>query len=61
MDQRKDRIRIQVEGKEFSVVGGNFQDMLAAVKQINGRRFVGELKWIIYKAAVSEYSLLTSA
>jgi hypothetical protein len=44
MDQRKDRIRIQVEGKEFSVVGGSFQDMLAAVKQINGRRFVGELK-----------------
>ncbi|MEW5961268.1 MAG: hypothetical protein AB1801_26390 [Chloroflexota bacterium] len=44
MDQRKDRIRIQVEGKEFNVVGGSFQDMLAAVKQINGRRFVGELK-----------------
>ena len=39
MNQRKDRIRIQVEGKEFSVVGGSFQEMLAAVKLINGRRF----------------------
>ena len=40
----KDRIRVHIEGKEFSVVGGNFQDMLTAVKQISGRRFVGELK-----------------
>lgn len=40
----KDRIRVHIEGKEFSVVGGSFQSMLAAVKQINGRRFVSELK-----------------
>ena len=40
----KDRIRVHIEGKEFSVVGGSFQAMLAAVKQINGRRFVSALK-----------------
>jgi hypothetical protein len=44
MANYKDRIRIHIEGKEYNVVGGDFQDMLAAVKQINGRRFVGELK-----------------
>jgi hypothetical protein len=44
MADRKDRVRIHIEGKEFSVVGGSFSEMLAAVKQINGRRFVGELK-----------------
>ncbi|MCB0210533.1 MAG: hypothetical protein KDJ52_14440 [Anaerolineae bacterium] len=43
-DFNKDRIRVHIEGKEFSVVGGGFQNMLAAVKQINGRRFVGALK-----------------
>jgi len=44
MANYKDRIRVHIEGKEYSVVGGDFQAMLAAVKQINGRRFVGELK-----------------
>lgn len=44
MAERKDRIRIQVENRTFSVVGGSFQEMLAAVKQINGRRFEGALK-----------------
>jgi hypothetical protein len=44
MAERKDRIRVHIEGKEYSVVGGSFEAMLAAVKQINGRRFVGELK-----------------
>ncbi len=44
MQQRKDRIRVHVEGKEFNIEGGTFQEMLAVVKQINGRRFVGELK-----------------
>lgn len=43
-DFNKDRIRVHIEGKEFSVVGGSFQEMLAAVKQINGRRFVSALK-----------------
>ncbi len=44
MTERKDRIRVHIGGKEFSIVGGRFQDMLAAVKQISGRRFVSELK-----------------
>lgn len=44
MTQRKDRIRVHIEDKEYSVVGGSFQEMLAAVKQITGRRFIGELK-----------------
>ena len=44
MTQRKDRIRVHIDGKEFGIVGGTFQEMLAAVKQINGRRFVSELK-----------------
>ena len=44
MAQRKDSIQVHIAGKAFSVVGGSFQEMLAAVKQINGRRFVSELK-----------------
>lgn len=44
MTDYNDRIRVHIENREYSVVGGKFQDMLAAVKQINGRRFVGELK-----------------
>ena len=44
MSDRKDRIRVHLDGKEYFVVGGGFQDMLAAVKQITGRRFIGELK-----------------
>lgn len=44
MNDRKDRIRVQIGGQEFFVVGGGFQEMLSAVKQINGRRFVSEAK-----------------
>jgi hypothetical protein len=44
VSERKDRIRIQIGDQEFNVVGGTFQEMLGAVKQINGRRFVSELK-----------------
>jgi hypothetical protein len=44
MNERRDSIRVHIEGKEYFVVGGAFQDMLAAVKQIRGRRFIGELK-----------------
>jgi hypothetical protein len=39
MAQRKDRIRVHIEGKAYSVVGGSFQEMLAAVKNLPGRRF----------------------
>ncbi len=44
MNERKDRIRVQIGGQDFFVVGGGFQEMLSAVKQINGRRFVSEAK-----------------
>jgi hypothetical protein len=44
MNERRDRIRVHIEGKEYNVVGGGFQEMLAAVKQITGRRFNGETK-----------------
>lgn len=44
MAEWKDRIRVHVAGQEYNIVGGDFQQMLAAVKQINGRRFVSELK-----------------
>lgn len=44
MAERKDRIRVHIDGKEYSVVGGEFREMLAAVKQVVGRRFIGELK-----------------
>lgn len=44
MTDRVDRIRVHIEGKEFSVVGGQFQAMLAVVKGLPGRRFLGDLK-----------------
>lgn len=44
MTDRIDRIRVHIAGKEYSVVGGQFQAMLAVVKGLPGRRFVSELK-----------------
>lgn len=44
MAERRDSIRVHIAGREYFVVGGEFQDMLTAIKQINGRRFVSELK-----------------
>ncbi len=44
MTDRQDRIRVHIDNKAYSVVGGGFQEMLAVVKQISGRRFVSELK-----------------
>lgn len=44
MADRIDRIRVHIEGKEYSVVGGPFQAMLAVVKGLPGRRFLGDLK-----------------
>jgi hypothetical protein len=44
MTERRDRIRVHIEGKEYNVVGSDFQQMLSAVKKVTGRRFVGELK-----------------
>jgi hypothetical protein len=39
-----DSIKIKVEGKVFSVVGGDFREMLAAIKGIDGRKFDGQRK-----------------
>ena len=44
MSETRDRIRVHIQGMEYNIVGGSFQEMLAAVKQIVGRRFVSELK-----------------
>lgn len=44
MNQRRDRIQVQVAGQVFSVVGGEFRQMLAAVKALPGRRFEGNSK-----------------
>ena len=44
MTERRDRIRVHLDNKAYSIVGGDFQEMLAAVKQITGRRFISELK-----------------
>lgn len=44
MADKQDRIRVQIEGKLYNIIGGAFQEMLAAVKQINGRRFDGNSK-----------------
>jgi hypothetical protein len=39
-----DRIKITNQGKTLSVVGGDFQAMLAAVKALPGRRFDGDTR-----------------
>ena len=41
---RRDQIRIRTNEGEGLVVGGNFRDMLQAIKEIEGRRFVSESK-----------------
>jgi hypothetical protein len=37
-----DSIKVEVEGRTFSVVGGGFREMLAAIKDIEGRTFDGQ-------------------
>ena len=45
---RRDRIRVIVDNRPLVIVGGTFQEMLAAVKEIPGRRFDGETKqWML--------------
>ena len=39
-----DRIRVLVGGHQLAVVGGNFQDMLAVIKNLPGRRFDRDTK-----------------
>jgi hypothetical protein len=43
-----DSIKVHIEGKEYTVTGGAFRDMLIAVKSIEGRRFDGASKtWML--------------
>lgn len=45
---RRDQIRVIVDNRPLVIVGGTFQEMLAAVKEIPGRRFDGETKrWLL--------------
>lgn len=60
-----DRLKVEIEGKEFTVAGGGFHEMLAAVKEIQGRRWDGDRKlWALpitleeAKEALSEYQIL---
>ncbi|MEM7348101.1 MAG: hypothetical protein AAF485_28045, partial [Chloroflexota bacterium] len=39
-----DRIRVAVSGHRLALIGGSFQDMLATVKTLPGRRFNGQDK-----------------
>jgi hypothetical protein len=39
-----DSIKVEVEGRTVSVVGGGFREMLAAIKDIEGRTFDGQRK-----------------
>jgi hypothetical protein len=41
-------LKITIEGKEYTVTGGKFYDMLNAVKEIDGRKYDGDHKrWIL--------------
>jgi hypothetical protein len=42
--QRPDQIKVRLGDKLYAVSGGTFREMLAVVKSIPGRRFVGEAK-----------------
>jgi hypothetical protein len=45
---RRDQIRVIVGNMALVVVGGSFQEMLAAIKEIPGRRFDSETKrWLL--------------
>ncbi len=45
---RRDQIRVVVGNRQLAIVGGSFQEMLAAVKDIPGRRFDGATKmWLL--------------
>lgn len=49
-----DRIRISVEEQPMVVTGGAFQTMLAAIKEIQGRRFDGQTKQWTLPGSISE-------
>jgi hypothetical protein len=60
-----DKVRLLIEGDEYWVEGGDFDDLLDAVKLIAGRRFDrDERAWVVpgpperVAAAVSPYRLM---
>ncbi len=44
MPERRDSIKIRVEQKDYEVVGGSFQELLAVVRNLPDRRYVGAEK-----------------
>jgi hypothetical protein len=42
--EQRARIKLRVENMDYDVVGGDFQQLLAAVKALPGRRYIGEQK-----------------
>lgn len=43
-----DRINLEIDGDEYWVEGGDFDDMLEVVKELRGRRFDSETKaWVV--------------
>ncbi len=47
-NDRRDQIRVMVGNQRLAIVGGTFQEMLAAVKDVPGRRFDGTSKqWLL--------------
>jgi hypothetical protein len=60
-----DTLKLQIEGKVFTVTGGVFSEMLATAKDIEGRRWDGDRTlWILpltleeAKRALSDYKIL---
>jgi hypothetical protein len=46
--QKQSFVKVQVRGNSYKVIGGKFNDMLAVVKSVEGRRFDGKSKsWTI--------------
>jgi hypothetical protein len=57
-----DRIRVLIQGYELAIVGGSFQQMLAAVKELPQRRFNAERKmWEIPGEAAIIKTLIETA
>ena len=44
MAERRDSIKIRVEQKDYQVVGGSFQELLAVVRNLPDRRYLGAEK-----------------
>lgn len=46
--EQRDKIKLRVENKDYDVSGGTFQELLAGVKALPGRRYLGGQKlWMV--------------